>query len=129
MLFLIVISCISMILKDAVGVFLVTAEARGNERLAGILNPFGTLAGIVFYSIGAMGLVHNYGFKGYLGIIPILVVDYFDGRYFTAVGRYIQSDESNKDANLDEIFKGLKVVGKQWINTFFTFFKRTNKNG
>lgn len=129
MLLLIIISCLSMIMKDAVGVFLVTAEARGNERLAGLLNPLGTLASIIFYSVGAMGLVHNYGWKGYMGILPILVVDYVDGRYFTAVGRYIQSDETDKDANLDEIWAGLKVVGKQWLNTFATFFKRTTHNG
>lgn len=103
-----------MILKDAVGVFLVKAEAAGNERLAGIINPAGTIASVLFYSVGATRLVNDFGWKGYLGLIPVLFVDYIDGRYFTAVSRVIKSDEGSSDAGLEEIWKAMGIVAKQW---------------
>ena len=115
MLPLILLACLSMILKDAVGVFLVKAEAAGNERLAGYINPAGTIASVLFYSVGASNLTHYYGWKGYLGLIPVLLVDYVDGRYFTAVSRYIQSDEGSGNAGFGEIWKGMKAVARQWL--------------
>ena len=118
MLLLILITCLSMVLKDAVGVFLVKSEAEGNERLAGIINPFGTIAGVLFYSVGAMNLTHHYGVWGYVGLLPVLVVDYIDGRFFTAVSRYIQSDETTDSAGINVIWKGMKAVSRQWWNTF-----------
>jgi len=116
MLLLILIACVSMVLKDAVGVFLVKAEAAGNERLAGIINPAGTIASVIFYSVGATNLTHYYGWKGYVGLIPVLVVDYIDGRYFTAVSRVIESDEGKNNAGLGEIWKGMRVVARQWLD-------------
>jgi hypothetical protein len=115
MLSLIIVSCLSMVIKDLVGVFGVAAEAKGNERLAGALNPLGTIASIIFYSVGALGLVHGHGAWGYVCLIPVLIVDYIDGRFFTAVSRYIKSDESNGDAGFTEIVRGFKVVGGQWL--------------
>ena len=118
MLLLILITCLSMVLKDAVGVFLVKSEAEGNERLAGIINPFGTIAGILFYSVGATNLTHHYGVWGYVGLLPVLVVDYIDGRFFTAVSRYIQSDETTDSAGMSVIWKGMKTVFHQWLKAF-----------
>lgn len=131
MLLLILIACVSMVLKDAVGVFLVKAEAAGNERLAGIINPAGTIASVLFYSVGATNLTHYYGWKGYMGLIPVLAVDYIDGRYFTAVSRYIQSDEANGNAGLGEIWKGMKAVAHQWFSHVVTTHAReeAKKNG
>ena len=117
MLPLIIIACLSMILKDAVGVFLVKAEAAGNERLAGIINPAGTIASVLFYSVGATRLANDFGWKGYLGLVPVLIVDYIDGRYFTAVSRYIQSDQDSGDAGLGKIWEGMKHVAGQWWKT------------
>jgi hypothetical protein len=115
-----------MVLKDGVGVFLVKSEAEGNERLAGIINPMGTIAGILFYSIGANNLTHQYGAWGYLGLIPVLVVDYIDGRFFTAVGRYIESDQDTGSAGIGEIWNGIKAVSRQWWNAFCTKLKKGN---
>lgn len=114
MLPLIIVACLSMVLKDAVGVFLVKAEAAGNERLAGIINPAGTIASVLFYSVGATRLANDFGWKGYLGLIPVLIVDYIDGRYFTAVSRYIKSDADGGGAGFADIWKGMKHVAGQW---------------
>ena len=111
---LILICCVSMFVKDAVGVFMTVAEAKGNERLAGILNPAGTLASIFFYSVGALGLVHGHGIWGILGLIPVLCVDYVDGRYFTAASRHIESDENSDDADLRGLWNACLVVSRQW---------------
>lgn len=126
MFLLILITCIAMVFKDGVGVFLVKSEAEGNERLAGIINPFGTMAGILFYSIGANNLTHEYGVWGYIGLLPVLVVDYIDGRFFTAVGRYIESDQDTGSAGLGQIWKGIKGVSKQWWNAFCTKITKGN---
>lgn len=122
MLLLILIACVSMVVKDAVGVFLVKAEAAGNERLAGVINPMGTMASILFYSVGATNLTHNFGAIGYLGLLPVMVVDYIDGRFFTAVGRYIKSDEKSGNAGFGEIWKGVRIVASQWWNAFINHF-------
>ena len=114
---LIVISCLSMIVKDLVSVLGIVAEAKGNERLSGDLNPLGTVASILFYNAGTAGLIHDYGWIGYLGLIPVLMVDYVDGRFFTAVSRYIKSDESSGDAGLRDIMRGFRVVGGEWLHT------------
>ena len=96
---LILITCVSMIFKDFVGVFMVISEAKGNAKLAAILNPLGTIAGIAFYSFGAVELLQNYHWIGVLGLIPVLFIDFFDGYFFTKWGRKIQSDES-KDIDI-----------------------------
>ena len=94
---LILITCCSMVLKDFVGVFMVIAEAKGNAKLAALLNPVGTIAGILFYSVGAMELIQRYHWKGVLGLLPVLVIDYVDGYYFTKWGRKIKSDEVKRE--------------------------------
>jgi hypothetical protein len=92
-----------------------------------MLNPFGTIASVIFYSVGATDLVHNYGVKGYLGLIPVLIVDYFDGRFFTAVGRYIETDANKENAGVKEIFRGIKVVATKWLGHIFTIHLKEKK--
>ena len=78
----------------------------------------------MFYSVGTLGLVHGHGVAGYIGLIPVLMVDYVDGRYFTAVSRYIQSDETSEDAGLALIWRGSKAVAKQWWRAAVAFVSR-----
>lgn len=81
-----------MVAKDATGTFLVIAEARGRAHLSGVINALGTPATVVFYSFGGTALVHGHGIAGWLGLLPIMVVDYIDGLVFTSLGKRIQSD-------------------------------------
>ena len=112
---LVLIMCVSMVLKDFVGVFMVIAEARGNAKLTAILNPLGTIAGIAFYSFGAAELIHKYHWKGVLGIIPVLFVDAIDGYYFTKWGRKIKSDEITREENdPDAKHSRSKHLGLNW---------------
>jgi hypothetical protein len=56
----------------------------------------------------------------------VLVVDYIDGRFFTAVGRFIESDQESGNAGLGEILKGMKIVSCQWWGAFKNkFFSRS----
>ena len=90
---LIVISCVAMVGKDAVATFLTIAEARGRAHLSGVLNMLGTPTSVVFYSYGATKMVGgHYGVWGWLGLLPIMCVDYVDGRLFTTWGRRIAPD-------------------------------------
>jgi hypothetical protein len=90
-----VITCAAMVLKDAVGIFMTVAEARGNERLAALLNPLGTIAGIAFYSFGAITML-KHGVAGVLCIGFVLAVDYLDGRYFTRWSKKIKSSNNEE---------------------------------
>lgn len=87
---LILISCVAMVVKDAVATFLTVAEARGRAGLSGVLNALGTPANLVFYSYGGAEMVHGHGVWGWLGIAPIMCVDLFDGWAFTRLSRRIR---------------------------------------
>jgi hypothetical protein len=88
---LVVLTCVSMIFKDAVGITMQIAEARGNAKLSAMLNPLGTIAQVAFFSFGAVQLLH-YGWRGVLGLVPVLIIDTIDGFYFTKWGRKIRDD-------------------------------------
>ena len=90
---LVAITCLSMVLKDAVGIFGTIAEAKGNAALEAVLNPIGTVAGVAFFSYGAVTLLQTYHWKGVLGLIPVLIVDAVDGYYFTKWGRQIKGSD------------------------------------
>ena len=93
---LVLVTCLSMVLKDFVGITMTVAEARGNAKLAMILNPLGTIAGIAFFSFGAVELLQRYHLKGAIGLIPVLVVDTVDGYFFTKWSRKIKTDEEQE---------------------------------
>ena len=105
---LVLITCVSMILKDFVGVFMTVAEAKGNAKLAAMLNPAGTIAGILFYSYGTVELLQRYHWLGLLGLIPVLCLDFIDGYFFTKWGRKIESDEGK------DLKTSLVVSTKTW---------------
>lgn len=90
---LVLITCIAMILKDFFGVFMVVSEAKGNAKLTALLNPLATLAGIIFYSLGAVELLHQHHWKNVLGLIPVLFMGVLNGYFFTKWGRRIKTDE------------------------------------
>lgn len=100
---LISITCVSMVFKDFVGVFMVIAESRGNAKLSSVLNPLGTVAGIAFYSFGAVELIQRYHWKGVLGLVPVLFIDALDGYFFTKWGRTIKSDEKEEETTEDRL--------------------------
>jgi hypothetical protein len=114
---LIVITCVSMVFKDFVGVFMVIAESRGNAKLSAVLNPLGTVAGIAFYSFGAVELIQRYHWKGVIGLIPVLFIDMLDGYFFTKWGRSIESDEKPEEETEDRLsLKNQKDKGAGFLN-------------
>jgi hypothetical protein len=86
------VTCVSMVFKDFVGVFMVVAEARGNAKLTAMLNPLGTVASVAFLSYGAVELLQRYHWHGVLGLIPVLIIDTIDGYVFTVAARRVKSD-------------------------------------
>ena len=67
------IGCVGMAIQDSVGTFLVKAIHINRPSLAGAMDVLGDIAKILILSISANDLTHGYGWRGYLGIIPILV--------------------------------------------------------
>ena len=96
---LVLLTCVSMIFKDAVGITMQIAEARGNAKLSSALNPLGTIAQVAFFSFGAVQLLH-FGWVGVLGLIPVLIIDTIDGYFFTKWGRKIRNDDDHGAAPL-----------------------------
>lgn len=71
------VGCIGMAVQDSVGTFLVRAINTNRPALAGMLDVAGDVAKILILSISANDLTHSYGWRGYIGIIPILVTAFF----------------------------------------------------
>lgn len=70
------LGCFGMAIQDTVGVTLVKAIGAGRATLAGACDVASDVAKIVIMSISGVELTHAFGWKGYLGIIPILVTGF-----------------------------------------------------
>lgn len=92
LLAIVLISCAAMVLKDFVATFLTIAEARGRAGLSGLLNALGTPANVIFYSFGAVEMVHGHGLLGWLALLPVMGVDLIDGYLFTRLGNRIEPE-------------------------------------
>lgn len=106
---LILITCAAMVVKDATGTILGVAEARGNRKLSAQFDPACTLAGIAFYSYGATSLTHGRSWEGWLGILPVLVIDVIDGLYWTAVADHIKSPDNDDGVNVRGLARACRV--------------------
>jgi len=66
------LGCIGMAVQDTVGVTLVKAIGTGRAFLAGCCDAAGDVAKIAIMSISGVELTSNFGWRGFLGVIPIL---------------------------------------------------------
>lgn len=73
---------LSMMLKDAVGVFLVVAEARGEAILAGALDGASDLATVLVTIVGAGSVLSNGWNVMTIGILATLMLTSTIGTYF-----------------------------------------------
>lgn len=91
-------ACAAMFVSDLVSTLLTVAEAKGSENLAGALDPFGTVARLVFYSYDGSNILHGHGAAGVAAICPIFVVDFFTTKYSTRFSKRIKAREEAKEA-------------------------------
>ena len=71
-LWLSAIGSVGMAIQDSVGTVLVRAINTNRPSLAGAMDVLGDIAKILILSVSANDLIHRYGWRGWLGIIPIL---------------------------------------------------------
>jgi len=104
------LGCVGMAVQDSVGTFLVRAINTNRPALAGLMDVAGDVAKIVILSISASDLTHNYGWHGYLGILPILVTAYFVTYHATvAVSGMEHPEEAAEDDERDNRIKSLET--------------------
>ena len=70
------LGCVGMAIQDTVGVTLVKAIGAGRALLAGACDAAADIAKIAIMSISGVELTRSFGWRGYLGILPILVTGF-----------------------------------------------------
>ena len=106
------LGCVGMAVQDSVGTFLVRAINTNRPALAGMMDVVGDVATVVFLSICANDLTHGYGWKGYTGILPVLVTAYFVTHRATVVASRMehpaeQAEDDERDARISELERRL----------------------
>lgn len=109
------LGCVGMAVQDSVGTFLVRAINTNRPALAGAMDVLGDVAKILILSISANDLTHGYGWKGYLGIIPILVTAYFVTHHATVAASKLEdasasAEDDERDLRIKQLEKRLDGV-------------------
>lgn len=100
------VGCLGMFIQDAVGTFMVKAIGAGRAFLAGSMDAAGDIAKIAILSISGVQLTHKFGWQGFLGIIPIVVVGFATTVISTHLSKKFVTDkedeanDSNRDARI-----------------------------
>jgi hypothetical protein len=86
---------LAMAFKDAFGVLMTVAEARGRDNLAGLLDAAEDVA-VFFTTIYGAGSAIKYGWNMHavLVLVVMCVTSYIGTRVWTRVGRRIGEEQS-----------------------------------
>jgi len=104
------IGCVGMAIQDSVGTFLVRAINTNRPNLAGAMDVLGDIAKILILSISANDLTHGYGWKGYLGIIPILCTAFVVTHHSVKLASEMEdSEDAAEDDDRDARIKKLEA--------------------
>ena len=104
------IGCVGMAIQDSVGTFLVKAIHTNRPNLAGAMDVLGDIAKILILSISANDLTHGYGWRGYLGIIPILCTAFVVTHHSVKLASGMEdSEDAAEDNDRDARIKKLEA--------------------
>ena len=92
-----VLGCIGMAVMDSVGTVLVRAISAGKGNLAGAMDALGDLAKITILSVAATRLTSDYGWWGWLGVLPILVTGFFATKHATHLSDSIEDEDQTQE--------------------------------
>ena len=92
-----VLGCIGMAVMDSVGTVLVRAISAGKGNLAGAMDALGDLAKITILSVAATRLTSDYGWWGWLGVLPILVTGFFATKHATHLSDNIEDEDQTQE--------------------------------
>lgn len=97
------LGCLGMAIQDTVGVTLVKAIGAGRAVLAGLCDVAADVAKIVILSVSGVELTHAFGWKGYVGVVPILVTGFVVTFHATRLSaRIVDEDEVKADRMQDD---------------------------
>lgn len=93
------LGCLGMAVQDSVGTFLVRAINTNRPSLAGMMDVLGDVAKIVILSVSANDLTHQFGWRGWVGIIPILVTAFVVTHHSVKIASKMENyeDEAEND--------------------------------
>jgi hypothetical protein len=86
-----------MAVMDSVGTILVRAISAGKGNLAGAMDALGDLAKITILSVAATRLTSDYGWWGWLGVVPILITGFFVTKHATRLSGNIEDEEQTQE--------------------------------
>ena len=107
-----------MAIQDSVGTFLVKAIHTNRPSLAGAMDVLGDIAKILILSISANDLTHGYGWRGYLGIIPILVTAFVVTHHSVKLASGMEdeddaAEDDDRDARIDRLEADIAALASQ----------------
>jgi len=91
------LGCLGMAIQDTVGVTLVKAIGAGRAFLAGLCDAGADVAKIAIMSISGVELTHAFGWKGYVGVLPILFTGFFVTYHATRATSKIVDEEAEAE--------------------------------
>ena len=112
------IGCVGMAIQDSVGTFLVRAINTNRPNLAGAMDVLGDIAKILILSISANDLTHGYGWRGYLGIIPILCTAFVVTHHSVKLASGMEdeddaAEDDDRDARIDRLEADIAALASQ----------------
>ena len=117
-----VLGWIGMAVMDSVGTVLVRAISAGKGNLAGAMDALGDLAKITILSVAATRLTSDYGWWGWLGVLPILVTGFFATKHAT----HLSSNIEDEDQTQEEEERDAKI---RWMEREVMVLKQHIKRG
>lgn len=87
------LGCVGMAIQDTVGVTLVKAIGTGRALLAGCCDAASDVAKIAIMSISGVELTSAFGWRGYVGILPILITGFLVTYHATKAARSIVDEQ------------------------------------
>ena len=91
------IGCLGMFLQDSVGTIMVKAIGAGRPLLAGSMDALADIAKITILSISGVELTHQFGWRGFVGIIPIIAVGFATTAVSTHYSNRFVVDEDDEN--------------------------------
>ena len=109
------LGCVGMAIQDTVGVTLVKAIGAGRALLAGACDAAADIAKIAIMSISGVELTRFFGWRGYLGILPILFTGFFVTYHATRLSSKIVNVEDEaatdkQDERLDVLEQSVRAL-------------------
>ena len=104
-----ILGCIGMAIQDYAGTVLVKSVHAGKGWLAGSMDAVMDLTKITILSVSGVELTHAYGWRGWFGVLPIMVTGFVVTWHATHLSKGIENeDEEAEDNTRDERLRALE---------------------